>query len=513
MSGRCDVAIIGGGFGGTLLGMCLAKQGRRVVVLERETLPRFAIGESSTPLANWVLRDVAARYGLDELLPLCKYGTWKETYPELRVGPKRGFSFFRHRVGKAFTPRDDRANELLVAANPSEVEADTQWLRADVDAFFAARARACGVEVREGVEVRRVERDASAGTPEARGKAEGNGAPGLGSGWVLTLGGATEDGTELDAPFVIDASGGASPLAAALGLADDWASLATRSRALFSHFEGVRSWAGLYEELGGDTSPFPFPADDAALHHVTPEGWIWMLRFDHGVTSVGALLRDVESGVEPGEEWRRVLARYPSVAEQMAEARATRPLTRTGLLQRRLRPASGPDWALLPGSAYFIDPLLSPGNAHTLYGVERLASAFEAWPDRTAIGGGLEAYDVALQGEIDLLDALIHGCWASFSAFPLMVAYSMYYFAGAISSEVRRERGEARPEDGFLMAHDQRFVELVQAAHADLVELMREGVPDPADVEAFAERVRADIEPYNPAGLCDPEKLNLYPYV
>ncbi|MBT7502886.1 MAG: FAD-dependent oxidoreductase, partial [Gemmatimonadales bacterium] len=63
MTDICDVAVIGGGFGGTLVAMCLADQGRDVVVIERETHPRFATGESSTPLANWVLRDLANRYG------------------------------------------------------------------------------------------------------------------------------------------------------------------------------------------------------------------------------------------------------------------------------------------------------------------------------------------------------------------------------------------------------------------------------------------------------------------
>ena len=137
MSGHFDVAVIGGGFGGTLAAMCLARQGRDVVVLERGRHPRFAIGESSTPLANWVLRDVANRYGLDELLPLCEYGTWKEAHPELGVGPKRGFSFFQHRVGKAFTPRDDRMNELLVAAPACDFESCAAWfMNADMTVAF-----------------------------------------------------------------------------------------------------------------------------------------------------------------------------------------------------------------------------------------------------------------------------------------------------------------------------------------------------------------------------------------
>ncbi len=30
-----------------------------------------------------------------------------------------------------------------------------------------------------------------------------------------------------------------------------------------------------------------FDGDDAAQHHVLADGWMWMLRFDCGITSVG----------------------------------------------------------------------------------------------------------------------------------------------------------------------------------------------------------------------------------
>lgn len=240
---------------------------------------------------------------------------------------------------------------------------------------------------------------------------------------------------------------------------------------------------------------------------------MWFLRFDHGVTSVGMVLSTAEAGVSPEEEWSRVLGRYPSVAAQLEAAVPTRPLVRTGLLQRRLRPAAGPDWALLPAAAYFVDPFLSPGNAHGLFGIERIARAFERWPDDAEVARGLEEYDVALQREIDFLDALIHGSYRAFPSWPVLCAYTMYYFAGAICSEVRRERGEARPEDGFLFSHDDTFRELVHAAHRDVCALMAEGAPDGDSVEAFVERVRSDIEPFNLAGLCDPARTNLYPYV
>ena len=46
---QCDVLIIGAGPAGSVAAALLLKQGRRVLVLEREQFPRFSIGESLLP--------------------------------------------------------------------------------------------------------------------------------------------------------------------------------------------------------------------------------------------------------------------------------------------------------------------------------------------------------------------------------------------------------------------------------------------------------------------------------
>ena len=53
-----DVAILGAGFAGSVLAMVLRRLGRSVVLVERGAHPRFAVGESSTPLANLVLESL-----------------------------------------------------------------------------------------------------------------------------------------------------------------------------------------------------------------------------------------------------------------------------------------------------------------------------------------------------------------------------------------------------------------------------------------------------------------------
>src|ERR1700722_18005744 len=132
----CDLVIIGSGFGGTLLAIIAQRLGYSTALLERGSHPRFAIGESSTPLADFKLAAIANRFGLDWLRPFAKYGTWKATYPQVTCGLKRGFSFFRHEAECPFVPHEANANALLVAASQNDASSDTHWFRADFDAHL-----------------------------------------------------------------------------------------------------------------------------------------------------------------------------------------------------------------------------------------------------------------------------------------------------------------------------------------------------------------------------------------
>src|SRR5205809_384449 len=107
MNAHFDLAIIGSGFSGSLLSLIARKLGRSVVLLERGAHPRFAIGESSTPLANLLLEELTTRYDLPRILPLAKWGTWQKSYPEIASGLKRGFTFFHHKAGQKWIAQPD----------------------------------------------------------------------------------------------------------------------------------------------------------------------------------------------------------------------------------------------------------------------------------------------------------------------------------------------------------------------------------------------------------------------
>jgi FADH2 O2-dependent halogenase len=490
-----DVAVLGAGFAGSLMALVLQRVGRHPVLLERGSHPRFAIGESSTPLANLTLEGLCRTYDLPRLFPLTKYGRWQRTYPGISCGLKRGFSFFQHYPGRAFQPSPDHTNELLVAASPADEIGDTHWFRAEVDHFLVREVQAAGIPYFDRTELTAIEQDRR---------------------WRLRGRRDTED-VEIEASFLIDATGPAGLLTRTLGIPTDPAEVGTHSWSVYSHFEGVELWEDRLREMNGCVADHPYRCDAAALHHVLADGWVWVLRFNNGITSAGVAFdgrrHPPDFSLSPEEEWVQVLQTYPSLGRQFARAQAVQPWTRTGRLQRRAGRVAGPDWALLPHAAYFLDPLFSAGIAHTMLGIERLARILEPNKNPTSLSDQLGEYGRTLLREVEFVDWLVHGSYLTFGRFDLLSAYTMYYFAGAVQSEERRLRGTGRPEDEFLFSHHPPLRAALKKSYDALLRAGGGEGPSPAFADDFFRQIARDIAPINPAGFCDRAKHNMYPYV
>jgi FADH2 O2-dependent halogenase len=318
---------------------------------------------------------------------------------------------------------------------------------------------------------------------------------------------------EVRAGFVVDATGDGQLLGRALGLEPvASAALHARSRALYSHFTGVARWQDLLEEQHGTppTAGHPYPCDAAALHHVLDGGWMWVLRFDNGVTSAGFSLDPEVHPLRPGEspeaEWARLLKTYPSLGRQFAAAEPVRPFVRTGRLQRRWAQAAGAGWALLPHAAGFLDPWLSPGIAQTLFAVDRLGRTFAEDGRGPGRGRRLAEYGRAVLRELAWVDEITAACFACFDRFEVLVPATMLYFVAAEYCERREGSGRAGPDEAFLLADDPAYREIAARAFRQ--------APAVAAAEAprFMMEVRRALGPYNRAGLCDPGRRNLYPF-
>lgn len=478
-----DIAIIGSGFGGSIMAMVARRLGRSVILLERGQHPRFAIGESSTPLANLLLEEISDCYSLPKLKPLSKWGTWQQTYPHVGCGLKRGFTFYFHQRGETWRPRTDRSNELLVAASPHDQIADTHWYRPDFDHLLVQQAQAEGVNYMENVQIDGVALSEDAVTLSDSGR-----------------------NLRISARFVIDATGprgaflrhrksGTEPMAHMPSVAG-----------LYTHFAAVKK---LETITARDEIP-PYPIDDAAVHHVFPGGWIWVLRFNNGITSAGVAATPAladELQLNEGEAgWKRLLKLLPTVAEQFAGARAVVPWVYAPQMPFRVTSISGPRWALLPSAAGFVDPLLSTGFPLTLLGIMRLARILEREWESPRLKESLCDYQEQTREDLHVAEHLVAALYRNFSRPECFIPIAFLYFAAASFTETARRLG--KPElagSRFLMADHAHFGKAVHALCDRTTASACDNAP------ALRNEVAGIIERFDVAGFTDFSRRNWFP--
>jgi len=496
-----DVAIVGSGFAGSLTALALLRRGKRVAIIERGRHPRFVIGESSTPLANLLLEELADTYDLPQLRVFSKWGTWQRSRPDVAGGLKRGFTFFFHRPGEAFADDESHARQLMVAASPHDEIGDTHWYRPDFDQNLVREAEAAGAIYLDETSIDHVDlstRPSLSGT--RNGKA-----------------------IRINASFVVDASGPRGFLARALNLPAPPLRWLPPTQGIYTHFENVARWdaGGPLQDVGRPSKGrHPYPPDDAALHHIFPGGWIWVLRFNNGITSAGAALTTpVASGFLPplrfGETrrslgeggsrtslWDAVLDTLPSVRDQFKDARVVAPWVHSPQLAFRTTQVAGPNWALLPSAAGVIDPLLSTGFPLTLLGIYRLLKILEAGP----IDGALREYERVTLAELDATEMLVAALYNSMSDVAVFKRLTLLYFAAASFSEAARRLNRPELAPGFLLHAHPVFGPALHACCAIAL-----ASPQGRARDELITMIDAAIEPFDIAGLRDRSRRDWYP--
>jgi len=482
---EADVAVVGSGFAGALTALALRRRGRRVALLERGRHPRFAIGESSTPLANLLLEELADRYDLPRIRVFSKWGTWQRARPEVGGGLKRGFSFYFHHVGQRFEDGPARQRQMLVAASPHDEIGDTHWYRPDFDQALVHEAEREGVIYLDEAHLERLSDEGSRATLEGthRGRA-----------------------LRVTARFVVDASGPRGFIHRALGAPETRLRWMPPTQGLYTHFEGVGPW---HRTRSSEETP-PFPPDAAALHHVFSGGWIWVLRFANGITSAGAALTDRiaadVAAADGGPAWDRLLATLPSVEDQFRGSRAVHPFVHAPRLAYRSHRIHGRRWAMLPSAAGVIDPLLSTGFPLTLLGIARLVELLDETAEGREREAALGAYARITQAELDVTERLVAALYATMADVPLFKRLTLLYFAAASYSESARRLGRPELAPGFLLQGHPRFGrELRACAAAALVR------PQGPARDRLLRRIDRAVEPFDIAGLLDRERRDWYP--
>lgn len=460
-----DVAIVGGGIGGSALAAILARHGVRVLIIEAGGHPRFAIGESTVPETIMGLRNLARRYDVPELENLSSHGKLRRTV-STACGVKRNFSFVYHRDGERF--RSDQCTQYPTWGPP--LGPDSHFFRQDVDAYVYQVALSYGATGMTYRPVTGVDFDDDAAVVN------------------------TADGNRYRVGFVVDAGGMRSMLGETLGLRID-PPYRTRTRTIFTHLTGVEPFdriAGPRREHG-----MPSPFSQGTLHHLFEGGWAWVIPFDNHVSSTSRLCSvgislDIDryppgDGTPEDEFWAHV-RRFPDFHRQLANARAVRPYTASQRNQFASSQLTGDRWCLLPHASDFIDPLFSSGLAVTVMALNSLGHRLiDAVRDNDFSRDRFEYVETWVKRSFAYYDDLVDCSYVAFGDFDLWNAWFRVWMIGTLYGV------NGQMQAGFAFDRTQNrvvFDSLEQAPYRGL-----QGIDNPHCAAMF-DRARAAVHAY-----------------
>jgi flavin-dependent dehydrogenase len=319
----CDVAVIGGGPGGSTAAALLARRGYRVIALEKEHHPRFHIGESLLPMNLPVFERLGVA---DKVRALGVY----KAGADFEADNERGYSTY------AFAR----------ALGESPPHAYQVW-RQDFDKMLFDHARECGADAREGQEVTALEQ---LGERDSQ----------------LTV--RADDGRayQIHARYLIDASGRDTFLAARRRLRRK--NPAHQSAAIFGHYRGAITRPA---EDAGNISIYGFE-----------HGWMWMIPLPEGVMSVGAVCWPDYLKLRKGRTvdfLTETLKRSPALWQRLEHAELIDNEVRvTGNYSYDCKRMGGPGWMVIGDAFAFLDPVFSSGVYLAMAGAEGAAEVVDA---------------------------------------------------------------------------------------------------------------------------------------
>ncbi len=306
MTERKTVVIIGAGPAGCVAAAILQNKGHQVCIIERELFPRFSIGES--------------------LLPQCM--EFIEQAGMLQAVEQAGFQL---KTGAAFL-HQDRLSEFCFADKFTQGFDTTYQVQRDrFDALLASEAERMGVEIRWQQSV--LEADFSTEKP------------------LLTIETATQQPYQIEADFVLDASGFGRVLPRLLDL--DKASDFPCRQSLFTHLE---------DRI--DDAQYNRDKIRIIVHPEHRDVWYWLIPFSNGRCSLGvvaepAFFQSIADDIE--QVFRELVAQEPGLAKLLANARFDTAVNSIKGYSADVTQLYGQGYALLGNAGEFLDPVFSSG--------------------------------------------------------------------------------------------------------------------------------------------------------
>lgn len=354
---ECDAVIIGAGPAGSSAGAILAEHGRRTIIIDRATFPRYRIGESLIPYCWFPLQ----RLGLVERIDSSSCVVRKHSVQFVGLDGEQTVPFY-------FREHIDH-----------DCARTWQVVRSAFDEILLDNAKQKGAEVRPGLAARRLIRAGDA---------------------VAGVVAADEGGNEIEfrGSITLDATGRDSFAVNQLGWRISDPEL--RKIALWTYYRGAHRDPGIDE---GATT----------IAYLPGKGWFWYIPLPDDIVSVGIvcekdyLYRDGDLDLRGMFE--REVAIQPWIRSHLAGAAPQGEYRVTGDYSYRSKHCAA-DGLLLVGDAFgFLDPVFSSGVFLALYsGVMAGDAVHEALHDGDCSAGRFAAYGEKFRAGIEAMRRLVY---------------------------------------------------------------------------------------------------------
>ncbi|RLS35470.1 MAG: NAD(P)/FAD-dependent oxidoreductase [Planctomycetota bacterium] len=335
-SSRPHVIVIGGGPSGSTASTLIAQRGHRVTLYERETFPRYHIGESLIPETFWV-------------------------FEKLGVLPKLRASHYVKKHSVQFVTGQGKLSEPFYFADNKPHESSQTWqvLRSEFDHMMLNNAREHGVEVHEGARVLEVLFDGERAVGVSLADGDGK--------------------REVYADVVIDAAGQSALIQDRLGLRQWDPEL--KKAAVWTY------WKGAYRDSGKDEGA------TMVMQLDNKQGWFWYIPLHDDILSVGVVApfeylfknRDTK---DHEQIYFEEVARCPGLQPRIKDATRAAPFRAAKEYSYRAKKVAGDGWVLVGDAFGFLDPLYSSG---VLLALQSGAKAAEAVCEGLETGDTSEA--------------------------------------------------------------------------------------------------------------------------
>ena len=335
-----DILIIGGGPAGSTFGNLAAQQGWDVTLFEKDSHPRFHIGESLLPMTMPIIERLGLREELEQIgvrklgadFTTFRAGAYHHTYP----------------FARALGDSPDHAFQVR---------------RSEFDQMLFEGCRRAGVDAREQMTVTGVERLESGDHRVTVRDAEGR-------------------DSEWTTRFLVDASGRDTFLSGK----NNWKHRNPRhaSAAVFAHYRGVKRRA---DEREGDISIYWFE-----------HGWVWMIPLRNDIMSIGAVCDPgyIKSRNESLDDFLlKTINGMVGIRSRIRDAEQDRPAQATGNYSYLSSRMMGDGFLMIGDAFAFVDPVFSSGVHLAMSGAERGLDVARTWleGDRRAYRNACRSYE------------------------------------------------------------------------------------------------------------------------